>query len=133
MLWSDAWILLATLYAAREQSAPLADVIGAADGIQHAIVTFEEMEGALGRLTADGYLVYSDGTLTPSDTTLDFYRAITKPRRRILDEEKDLEKFIGATPWSRESHPKLANAGVSFPELSRGQFDAAVKLYFGRH
>ena len=133
MLWSDAWILLATIYAAREQLAPLKDVIGAADGIQHAIVTFEEMEGALERLTAGGYLIYSDGKLMPTDTTLDFYRTTTNPRRPISNEEADMEKFIGATPWSAESHPKSANAGVSFPELSRAQFDAAVESYLGRH
>ena len=133
MLWSDAWILLATLYAARKQPAPLAEVIGAADMIQHAIVTFEEMEGALGRLTANGYLIYSGGKLMPSDATLDFYRTITKPRRPMHDEERDLEKFIGATPWDRKTHPMSANIGVSFPELSRAQFDAAVNSYLGRH
>lgn len=133
MLWSDAWILLATLYAAREQSAPVADVIGAADMIQHAIVTYEEMEGALNRLTAEGYLTYSDGMLTPSQSTLDFYQTITKPRRPMLDEENDLEGFIGASPWSAAAHPQMANAGVSFPELTRTEFDPAVDTYLARH
>jgi hypothetical protein len=133
MLWSDAWVLLATIYAARDKPAPLEDVIAAADFIQHAIVTFEEMEGALDRLISSGYLLYSEGNLSPSEKTLEFYRSITKPQRKVHDEEKDLERFIGSQAWEPEYHPQSANVGVSFPALTRPAFDAAVKSYLGRH
>ena len=131
MLWSDAWILLATLYVARKQPAAMDEVIGAADYIQHAIVTFEEMEGALHRLTASGYLRYADGKLAPSTKTAEFYASITRPRRSANAEQKDLEKFIGAQGWSA-GDPRSANQGAEFPELTRSVFDAAVATYLGR-
>ena len=131
MLWSDAWILLATIYVAREQPAALDEVIGAADYIQHAIVTFEEMEGALHRLTASGFLSYTDGKLAPSEKAAEFYASITRPRRSAHAEQKDLEKFIGAQGWSG-ADPRRANQGAEFPELARSAFDAAVATYLGR-
>jgi hypothetical protein len=133
MIWSDAWFLLATIYAARESSAPLSEVIAAADYIQHAIFTFEETEGALARLTENGYLVFSAGNLSPSEKTNEFYRSITKSRRKALDEQKDLEKFIGATAWDPKFDLKLSNAGVVFHDLTPQLFDDAVQAYIGKH
>ena len=131
MLWSDAWILLATIYVAREQPAPMDEVIGAADYIQHAIVTFEEMEGALDRLTAGGFLSHTDVKLAPSEKTAEFYASITRPRRSVHAEQKDLEKFIGVQGgWAAD--PRQANQGAEFPELTRSAFDAAVATYLGR-
>ena len=129
---SDAWLLLATIYAAQEKPASLEDVIAAADYIQHDIVTFEEMEGALGRLSSGGYLLYSQGKLSPSEKTLAFYRSITRPRRKVHDEEKDLERFIGAAGWDRASCAQSAHVGVSFSALTRPAFEAAVESYLGR-
>ena len=133
MLWSDAWLLLACIYAAREKPASLEDVIAAADYIQHAIVTFEEMEGDLARLTAKGLLTVSDHGLAPGDKALVFYRSTTKLGRKVDEAEEDLRKFIGARPSSPEQRPQHANAGVSLPSLTRAKFDAAVAAHLGRH
>jgi hypothetical protein len=133
MFWSDAWFLLATIYAGQQKWASLADVIAAADYINHAVLVFEEVEGALARLSSEGYITFSNGQLAPTEKTITFYRSVTKPRRTVLNELKDLEKFIGSIKWDPKSKPQQANEGVSFPELSRSEFDSAVLAYVGCH
>ena len=133
MLWSDAWVLLASIYTGREKPASLEEVIAAADFINHAIVTFEEMEGALARLTADDFLHFSEGRLLPTEKTLVFYRGIAKPRRRVvLADLRDLEGFIGARAWSADQNPRAPDAVVSFPALTQAAFAAAVESYHRR-
>ena len=51
--WTDAWLFLAIGYAARHRSGSLADVIGVADGIQHAIPTLEEVKSPACRVLAE--------------------------------------------------------------------------------
>jgi hypothetical protein len=48
--WSDAWLLLAIGYAAQKGPSRLPRVIAAGDYIQHAIMTWEEVDGGLHRL-----------------------------------------------------------------------------------
>jgi hypothetical protein len=127
--WSDAWILLATVYMGRKRPALLSDVIAVADYINHAIVTFEEMEGALARLTEGGFLVDRGGKLSPSRKTMAFYRSVTTPRRPVLKEKEDLQKLLGASDWNPSVLPKDANRGVSYPSLTRELFDQAVQEY----
>lgn len=46
-LWSGAWILAAIMTVDSEDGAELADVVAAADGINHAIVMDSEVEPAV--------------------------------------------------------------------------------------
>ena len=55
-LWSDAWLLQAVALAARQAPATLAEVIGAADAVQHALLTDDELHGGLVRLTGGGFV-----------------------------------------------------------------------------
>ena len=54
--WSDAWLLLAI--GLRPDGAPLslAGLLQHADAVQHAIPTFDEVDGGLARLQAAGLL-----------------------------------------------------------------------------
>ena len=130
---SDAWLLLAIIYAGREEPATLVDVIAAADYINHAIVVFEEMEGALARLSAGGYIIHTEEKLSPTEKSLTFYRSVTKPQRAVMAEWEDLRQFLGAAKWDPRQKPQQANTGVSHPELIRADFDKAVKRYLGKH
>lgn len=47
---ASAWILLSIAYAARSKPAPLADIIAAADFINHAIVTHGELSRSIRNL-----------------------------------------------------------------------------------
>ena len=130
---SDAWILLAIIYASREEPAALDGVIAAADYINHAIVVFEEMEGALARLSTGGYIAHAEDKLSPTEKSLEFYRSVTKPRRPMLTEWEDLREFLGAPKWDPRQKPQSANTGVSYPSLTRAAFDEAVDFYLARH
>jgi len=127
--WSDAWILLATVYKGQKRPALLSDVIAVADYIQHAIVTFEEMEGGLARLTAGGFLVDRGGKLSPSRRTMLFYRSVTRPHRPVLKEQEDIQKLLDASDWNPSVSPSDANRGASYPSLTRERFDQAVQDY----
>jgi len=62
--WSDAWILAAVDWAA---DADLAKIIAAADAINHAIPTIEEVEHAIQFLGASGLVRYPDNSLHLTD------------------------------------------------------------------
>ncbi len=57
--WSDAWILAAV--ALNPAGAGLADLIGTADGINHAIPTRDELSRGLGALIAANLVELIDG------------------------------------------------------------------------
>jgi hypothetical protein len=61
--WYDAWILAAVVYASDgAEAVPLWRVVGVADGLNKAIVSRDELELALARLTQAGYVrVVPDG------------------------------------------------------------------------
>jgi hypothetical protein len=88
------------------------------------------MEGALARLTANGFLLFSDRGLAPTGRKpLCFIAASLKHAERVLDVEEDLQRFIGAFEWSPDHKPQRANVGVSFPALTR----AALVGYVSTH
>jgi hypothetical protein len=54
-LWSDGWLLQAIAIASRQKgSASLSEVIEAADSVNHALPTSNELHGGLVRLTRGG-------------------------------------------------------------------------------
>lgn len=67
LVWSDAWLLYAILGASAEAPAPLEDVVAAGDAMNHAIFTFDELNGGLTRLTAVGLVTVVDKLLAATD------------------------------------------------------------------
>ena len=132
-LWSDVWVLQAVI-AATSQASPfsLDTLIATADAINHAVLTREELNGALARLSRAGYITASAAgsvELTPAGRTL--ARAVARPRTWHAQGEA-LERKLEATPWSAASDP--ATAGEGEPELiSLDVYEAAVATYLGRH
>jgi len=55
-LWSDAWLLQAIAVASGQKPALLSEILGAADAVNHAMPTDDELHGALVRLTAGGFV-----------------------------------------------------------------------------
>ena len=95
--WSDAWVLAAVDWAA---DADLAKIIAAADAINHAIPTTDEVEHAIRFLGAAGLVRYSDNSLQLTDegrrvckrtetkdifTTLDRLHALLKKFTEVND------------------------------------------------
>jgi len=131
--WSDAWILLAVIYASREKPARLVDVIAAADFIQHAIVTYREMQGALGRLTAGGYITEDNGMLGQTAKTTRFYQTLREQRSNVRKDEQAVAEFIESTAWLPGDDPHAMEiVAADYHGLSEADFNAAVDAYLSR-
>jgi hypothetical protein len=98
-LWSDAWLLQAIAIASQNAPATLAQVLAAADGVNHALPTDEELHGGFSRLTAGGFVTEIDGCFTmtaavPSHVTARMLEGGWNRGRQAASE------FLNAEPWS---------------------------------
>lgn len=128
--WSDAWVLLAILYAGREQGADVADIVGGADGIEHAILTYGELQNALHKLAADGLVRYQNGRFSPTAAATDFFDRVSKKGRAVSADLEDVERFLAAEPWT--PGPGQFRQEFSFPAVTPEDFEAAVQQYLER-
>jgi hypothetical protein len=64
--WSDAWLLIAA-YSTQENPVSLRGLIGAGDGINHAIFTDNELDQGMTRLTAAGLARLEGETILLTD------------------------------------------------------------------
>lgn len=96
---SDAWLLLALLYAA--EPADRAAITETGDFINHPIFTDEELEGGLGRLLAAGYAIEQDGMFNASPAVLAWFAHARRVSGRMWDEARvsdhlqQVECFLG--------------------------------------
>jgi hypothetical protein len=131
-LSSDVWVLQAAAAAARE-AAPvtLAELIAAADMINHAIPTREELNGAIGRLGRAEYLTATAAgtvSLTPSGRALFTF---AWARGTFHAHGETLMRKLGAQPWSAAADP--AAAGEGEPEVVPSDvYEAAIATYLGQ-
>jgi len=102
--WYDAWILAAVVYGSdSETPVPLWRVIGTADALNKAMVTRSELELALGRLVAAGYVAVVPGGFEPTSKAL----ALKAPGPPV----EHIAKAIGAAAWSQEAElPRTTDA-----------------------
>jgi hypothetical protein len=118
---SDAWVLLAIIYANRSGHGTLDKIIAAGDAINVAIFLPNELEGGLARLTAGGYISEHDGTFAPTDKALAYSRS-SRNRRAMLKELKDVQRMLA----SRSTEPV---DGVKYPGFSEAAYDEAIETY----
>lgn len=127
-LWSDAWLLQAVAVASQTQACDLADVLQAADGIQHTAMSPAELHGGLVRLTAGGLLIETDGRFALTSSVPQDVRnqltagfAIGRPVA---------QSFLRSEPWdrSRNAHDSR-NDGLQYPGLTPERFRKAEKEF----
>jgi hypothetical protein len=98
-VWSDAWLLLAILYASREEGgASLDRVTTAGDFINHAIFTDDELGGGLSRLSAGGFIKEKRGFFSVTNKVLQAYQKTHTPRRKVYKELEDMVRFLKIQP-----------------------------------
>ena len=93
-VWSDAWILLALIYAGEQTDRD--NLINIADGINHAIPTEDELAGAFARLTQAGFIKGENG-IKVSDGVMQAYLHTHTPRRAVSKELEDMNRFLGVS------------------------------------
>jgi phosphopentomutase len=117
---SDAWVLLAIIYACKAGEGTLDKIIGAGDAINTAIFLPRELEGGLARLVAGGYVTESNGKFTATEKALD-YSASPKKRQAIFNELSDVQTMLAVS----FDEPVV----ISYPGFSEAAFAEAVKKY----
>lgn len=124
--WSDAWLLLAIGYSNEDGESSLARVIGVADAIQHAVLTWEEVDGGLFRLGKAGYLMVRDGKVGLTQEGRTIFEGLQK--KTVLDRQDELALAIGAPDWT--AHDPTGARDPHQPQIiCREEFQAAVSQY----
>jgi len=125
-LWSDAWLFLAIGYANDKGPSSLARVIGAADGIQHSVLTWEEVDGGLFRLGVAGYVIVRDEKVSLTQQG----RAILEGLREktVFKRQDELSVAIGAPSWT--GHDPAGARDHDQPQIiDQRTYQAAVSQY----
>ncbi len=96
--WSDAWLLLALIYA--REPADRGHLRAVGDFINHAIFTDEELEGGLERLVRSGHAIVVDDRFAPGPGVLDWYDEVTagKSRTAVLKDLERVQTYLGTPP-----------------------------------
>ena len=123
--WSDAWLLLAIVYAG-SGGANLQKIVAIGDVIEHAIFNADELESGLARLTSGGYIKEHKGVFAATSKVMKAYAKTTSPRRRIYKELEDMQELIGAASPSSEQ-PQTNN--LKYPRFSKKSYQQAVNRY----
>jgi hypothetical protein len=117
--WSDAWLLHAVLLAAGERDAALDEVIGAADMLNKAMLTFDELDGGIARLEAAGFVSIVAGRFRLSETGRALYRQLSPGSGRRASEA--IRRALGAP----EPPGPPYKPGVRDPDWTSGAFTPA--------
>src|SRR5687767_3906189 len=131
-LWSDAWLLLAFGLAASDGPAPIPSMLPLADGIQHAVPTKDEVNGALGRLTRAGYVECANGYVAITAAGKGLLRQAELAGSGLLTQQKALEHLLPAAPWTAHHDPRTAG-GLEPEVVSSEDWARAVTRYRGTH
>jgi hypothetical protein len=117
--WYDAWVLAAVIYATEGAApVPLWRVVGVADALNKAIVSREELELALARLSRAGYVRAVSGGFEATPTAL----ALKVPGPPM----ENIARAIGAGRWSPQAEmPRTADEVY----VSADAYTKAVKKY----
>jgi hypothetical protein len=92
---ADAWILLAALHSCRKEPKELESIIGAADYINHAIPTHEELHGAINRLLAGRLLTTRRGKLIVTERATDLFAKVEATgRKAVLSQLGRLQRLL---------------------------------------
>jgi len=92
-IWSDAWILLAIIYA--DENGTRATISNIADGIDHNIPSQSELDGAFERLEKAGYIEASGEKYRATPAVIEAFEKTHTPRRAVHKELDEVKRFLG--------------------------------------
>jgi hypothetical protein len=124
--WADIWVLQSIHTASRSGCASSVEgIIAMADVINHAIVTFEEFNNAVYKLTNNGFLSMTNEGLKLTDAAQALFKKYSG--QSYLRQSESIRKLLGIEGWSNGYDPN----SLTVPELyiSKGRFNNAVQTY----
>ena len=127
-LWSDAWLLQSIVLASGTGPATLAQIIGAADAVNHALLTDDELHGGLVRLTSGGFVAETEARfavtgLVPATTVNEIRTSGWQKSRRLASE------FLQAEEWTPERNVRDPRNAVRYESLTPERIHEAEREY----
>lgn len=118
---SDAWMFLSVAYSAQNGPSSLDALYGAADHINCAIPTREEIEGGINRLASVGLVRVEDGVFALTDTGRQLFERVCRqtPYPRLQPEV--VEEHLRAL--------RLTDGGSGYWALSPEDSHASLSVY----
>lgn len=107
--WADAWFLLAVSYlSSKGESVQLSDVIGAADYINHEILSVAEIKSATFKLSRDGWITYRTGTYSATERMIEMFAGL--PAKSPMAQLEIVESWLDAEGYDDGYDPDLLTA-----------------------
>src|SRR6218665_1677625 len=135
---SDALVLLSIIYASElgSKNVGIQIIIGAFDYIEHSIIRYEELNGALCRLNENLY-ISEVGKLEflPSKMILDAFiksKLISK-NCHFRKELEFIKELINAKEWEKDFNYIAVNEKYKFEGFSKEKHQLACKNYLGKY
>jgi hypothetical protein len=127
-LWSDAWLLQSIALASGGGPATLAQILAAADAVNHALLTADELHGGLVRLTAGGFVEetkarFAVTALVPATAVTEIRTSGWQAGRRIAS------KFLRAEEWTPERSVRDPRNQVVYEGLTDERLREAEREY----
>lgn len=127
-LWSDAWLLQSIVLASGNGPATLAQVIAAADAVNHALPTADEVHGGLVRLTAGGFVAETNACFiitdrVPAAIVAEIRGSGWQRGRRAAT------KFLCAEEWTAERNVRDPRNQVVYEGLTDERLREADREY----
>ena len=124
---SDAWVLLAIVYNHKTGGSDLQKIIATADGINHAVLTFEELGGGLTRLINAGLVVEQDHRYFVTAPVIAAYAKTHSARGPVLRDLKNMVNFLHAHGKGQ----KTLGLSSEQPYITQDSYERAIKSYVG--
>jgi hypothetical protein len=112
---------MAIFYGGGEQGTTLRNILAAGDYLNHAVLSYDELNHALGWLQATDCVEAHDGRYFPSASVLTAYQTIERKHRSATKQWGRLEEFLQAQPVITAS--TLA--------ISLAEYTQALESYLG--
>lgn len=125
--WSDAWFLLAVSYLSPQgEPVSLSAVIGAADYINHAILTIEEIKSATYKLTRDQWIQYEAGEFSATETMIEKFAHL--PGKSPMSQMEIVEAWLDAAEFDGDYDPNILTS-PDFAAITGEMVDLATAEY----
>jgi hypothetical protein len=126
LTWADIWVLQSIYLAPSDDAMPeLKDILGFADAVNHAVVTFEEINNALYRLGRKGLLNIEAEKYILTDQAHELINNYSK--QSYLKQRESICKKLGVEGWSKDYDPNVLETPSIF--ISRDEYENAVNSY----
>jgi hypothetical protein len=127
-LWSDAWLLQSIALATETGPATLAQIFAAADAVNHALPTSDELHGGFVRLTAAGFIAETEDRFTI--TQLVPFAILSSIRSSGWESGRRIaSKFLQAEEWTRSRNVRDPRNDVVYEGLTDQRIGEADREY----